>query len=272
MIQKRLLLQASLIIAGILACKSSNVESVWFPEPAAIDGADEEWETVHFQSLESEQISMGLGNDAGHLYLIIRVENPMLARALSRRGVELSFTDESEKRALLSLYYTGSGRPAFGRGDSFWESLTEDQKNRFLDRRKEIQQMIRASQKGKSVLLPPDGTEGPLAASSFSGEGFLYEFSIPLEPDSDRPFTLALQPGNIFRISIKAGEAGDESPEMIPGIGPPGGMEGVIPEEGGMERMGGRRGGFEPGRGFQALEKKYSFTVILAGGPQHESG
>lgn len=250
-------LTVSLLALGINSCKTPEFESQYPTQEILIDGNDEDWDTVPSQKIESLSASLSILNDQEYLYLLIRIENPMISRLLQTRGISLSLIGEKAKSPELSIRYTGinSYRSDPDPNDSFWKSMTEDQKARFTQHIAEIKNMLVIGESSESIRIPSDGSQGPAAYIIFLPGFFGYEFKIPLEQEHNRLHALKSRAGETVTIEIKLGESeSDESNVMRPS-GFPG------------SRMGSSHGG--DGFGMMSERKSFDkwnirFKVILA--------
>ena len=240
-----------------IGCNRLEFGSQWSEYPISVDGDDTDWETQTLHQLESMPVSLGLRNDEEFLYLLFLVDNPMMAQNLRAAGISLWFTRENEKLPNLKLHYAGSDTlwPDPDPHDSFWESLTADQKTRFRRRRREMENMIRVVYEDESLQIPSGGSKG-IAAATVSGQGLLgYEFMIPIQRDENRPYAIESKPGATIEIDIMLGDIEGEG--MSPGRSQRDMMRG-----GGMGGRGGRMGMMPGPRSL--FESEIKFIVVLA--------
>ncbi len=232
-----ILLSVLLLSVVINGCRNLEFESHWSEQSLSIDGRSTDWEAVPLHRLEALQASMGLSNDDEDVYLLVTMANPMMAQRVLSRGISLSFAEVNVKKPYLTLQYTGSDTAlaAASPTDSFWEILTPDQKKRFLKQQIKEKNRIRIVQNGKTILIPPDGTQGPAAAVILQGGSLGYEFKIPVQSKVNGSYAVKSQPGEHIEIGIE--------------LGPP------VGEERQMKDFVGRN---------PSMERKVRFTAILA--------
>lgn len=251
------LIIVSMFTLTIIGCNRLEFESQWSEDPISVDGKDMDWETETLHQLESMPVSLGLRNDEEFLYILLLVDNAMMAENLRAAGISLWFTRENEKHPNLGFHYTGSDTVWSDPDpdDSFWEYLTTDQKTRFRRRRSELKNMIRVVHGDKSLQISLEGSKG-VAAAPVLQQGFLgYEFMIPIQIGENRPYAIESQPGATIEIEIILG--GIEREEMPQGYSEGGEMGGG--------RMGGRGGGMGMMPGRRSLfDREIRFIVILA--------
>jgi hypothetical protein len=86
--------------------------------------------------------------------------------------------------------------------DSFWEYLSDFQKQRFHEQQKKLQGMITVRQNEQTIRVSADGNQG-LAAAAGSGQGYgEYEFKIPLNSSQNLPYSINTKPGESIRMMI----------------------------------------------------------------------
>lgn len=210
-----------MIIMVLNGCRNFEFESYWSEQSIAIDGRSTDWEAVPLHRLEALQASMGLSNDAEAIYLLINIANPMMAQRVLSRGISLSFAEVNVKKPYLTLQYTGSDTAlaAASPTDSFWEILTPDQKKRFLKQQIKEKNRIRIVQNGKTILIPPDCTQGPAAAVILQGGSLGYEFKIPVQSKVNGSYAVKSQPGEHIEIAIELGPPAGEEHQMMDFVG-----------------------------------------------------
>lgn len=263
MIKKYYIIFAVLVlIVMTIGCNRLEFESRWSENPISIDGNDTDWEPQSLHQMESMPVSLGLRNDEEFLYILLSVENPMMAENLRASGISLWFTRENEKHPNLGLHYTGSDTlwSDSDPDDSFWETLTTDQKKQFRVRQLELKNMIKVVQGKTSLRIHPDGTQGPAAATVSQQGIFGYEFKIPIQTNENRPYALGSRLGETVGIGILMGDLESEDKQKIAPQGyPAGGAPGV----GGMRGRGGSAMG-PMSRNALMGERQVWFRVILA--------
>ena len=181
MLKKCILVTAGVLLGIISGCKHLQYESRGTVGEISVDGDVNDWETQSIYQLKSVPASLGLCHDAENLFLLIHVENPIMARNLREQGISLSFAEEDGDQPYLYIHYNGVDTLMSDPSDSFWQCMTEDQKIRFQAHRREMRNRIRIFQNGKSLQIPSDGSEGPAAAMLFQQGAMDYEFKYRYE-------------------------------------------------------------------------------------------
>jgi hypothetical protein len=228
----------SLISLVLVGCRTPVFESQWPEGDIVIDGESTDWETVSSHGLGSLDATMGLCNNSEYLYLLLSIEEPLLTRGARAKGMALEFAGRDEKNLIFELHYSGGGaiQSVSEPRDSFWESLTPDQKKRYLSHQTEIMNMITIVERGRSVRIPPDGTQG-ISAARIDRPGLLgFELKIPLHEDAGKPYALGVDQGDRIHIGIRLGAEGSSEPSEatrssggIPAGLPMGGHRGLSP-------------------------------------------
>jgi len=253
----------SLLIVFIIGCNRLKFESQWSKNPISVDGNPSDWESKALNELEEMSVSLGLCNDSDYLYLLIRAENPMIAENLRRAGISLTFSNKDVKEQPFGLHYTGSDTlwPDFDPNDSFWETLTPEQRSRYRRRQWELKNRVRVVHGERSLEIAPDGTMG-IAADLLSERGILsYEFRIPIQIAENRPYAIDSRLGEMIGIGIKLGKIETEDMQMMD---PSGYSERGMMGGGRMRDRGGRGMGMKPGMR-SAFKSEMWFDVVLAG-------
>jgi hypothetical protein len=220
-----ILLLIPLILAG---CRNPVIQSQWVEEPITIDGKNTDWDSISLHKVDTWNASMGFCNDAGFLYILIHLEDPMLAMRVRTGGIVLVFRHQDENEPVLEFRFTGTDTigPGSKPGDSFWEILNSDQKRRFMTRKGMIENMITLIKDGQSERVPSDGSKG-LSATRIRRQGFYgYEFKIPILAEQTGIYTLGVSSGASFNFGIRLGANMPES-EMVEGRS----REGTLVEE-----------------------------------------
>ncbi len=245
----------SLLLMFLSGCEPLLLKSHWTNQPIVIDGNNADWQAVPMDRLESWDVSLGVCNDAGYLYLLLSFENPMLMMAGGTRGIALEFIDSRTHEVIFRFHYTGmdSLAPAFEPEDSFWQCLNPDQKKQFMAQRTILKDRIVVTKNRSTVKIPADGSQGLSAARVYHPMFCGYELRIPIRKNGDSPYALDTGLGETVNIKIRLDEqkAKDESVNMSP----MGGMSGTPP-------MGGSGRAF-PG-GATAMNEEVLVSIVLA--------
>jgi hypothetical protein len=250
---------ALLLVLAFAGCGDYELDSLWLGDSAiTVDGDISDWRGSLYY-LEKEKASVGIQNDAEHLYICLITQDPTLSRQAVSRGLIIWFDPTGGKDKVFGINYpsgAGSGmRPQPGQ-----RGQTPDP-----EQLGENLEAAAAASLEKLRFLDADGLElneiklenltGEFAIAAESRGGmFIYELKVPLQQPSDLPSVLGAQPGRILGIGLEipkmempsrgsrpAGGMGGR-----PGGGRTGGMTGGM---GGGARGGGGRGGGMRGGG-----------------------
>jgi hypothetical protein len=212
------------VLAGFslwIACRRPALESRWARQTIVIDGDIADWKEVELQRFEKWNASFGVCNTAEDLYFSMVFLDPRLAMMAGTRGLVLEFRDPDSKKPILDLAFTGID--TFGSSleprDSFWESLTQDQKQRFIERQISQANRIAITRNGQTVRIPSDGSSGA-AAARIDTKGFQgFEWRIPIGENGKNAFSLDRGPGKSVLVGVHLGDQkGRDTPGMtVPG-------------------------------------------------------
>lgn len=257
-----------LILMG--GCKSTEVQSHWSAEPVKVDGEMTEWPSGSSVYFEDSGVQLGLCNDSQNLYILFRFGNQAWARAIRRGGLTLWLDNSGKKKKDIGIRYNGGlslldsemQKPGMAGEGGFLDSLTPEQKERFMQRQKKDmadQLKVIYKKSGQEIFIPTNGSSGP-AVSFGSPQGtYTYEFSIPLEKSDVSHYGIGAQPGQAISLGLEWGGMSESDRKRMReemGGGPPGGMGGGPPGGGGMPPGGGPPGGGRGGPGMQPSEKQ----------------
>jgi hypothetical protein len=239
----------------LLSCEQLSLESHWTNQPIVIDGKDAEWQSIPLHRFESWDISLGVCNDGGYLYMLFYFENPMLMMAAGTRGIVLEFINSNSREEMFKLQYTGIDTlgSASEPEDSFWLCLNPDQRKQFMNQQAVMKNRITVTVNRNSVRIPPDGTQGVSAARVYHRTFCGYEWCIPIQKNENRPYALGVDLGDSVNVRIRLGE--QESDRASDKMVPTGAMAGGSP-------MGGPGGSFS--RGPAMKDGEVSIGIVLA--------
>jgi hypothetical protein len=262
-----LLAFAGLILMG--GCKNTEVQSQWSAEPVKVDGEMTEWPSGSTVYFEDPGVQLGLRNDSQNLYVLFRFGNQAWARAIRMGGLTLWLDNSGKKNKDVGIRYNGgpslldSGmqKPGMAGQGGFLDSLTPEQKERFMEwQKKDMADQLKVIYKksGQEVFIPTNGSSGP-AVSFGSPQGtYTYEFSIPLQKSDVSRYGIGAQPGQAISLGLEWGGMSESNRERMReerGGGMGGGGEGGGGRGGmGGGHHGGGRGGMGGGRGGPAMQ------------------
>jgi hypothetical protein len=292
---------AVVVAAGLVACaclaaaEVARLQSAWAATPPVIDGDLAEWEG-QLMSAGGAQVSVGVRNDAGSLYVAVAASDPGTRLLLGRAGFtvwwDVKGKTSKDTGVIVPAVFApvdpsqrrrgaGGGSPGeAGRGSAPGESPDG----------------TRQRQAGGGMPAPPLSAIGHLvvvgpkkddqrrlelayleklgvSAAAAMREGVLsYEFRFPRVKDEAHPHAIAAAPFTALSLGIESGKLEFQRPDGArPGGmgGVPGGGGGRAPGGmgGGMGGRGGGRGG-PGGEGFKRPDPvKAWLLVTLAPAP-----
>lgn len=270
-------LSALMLLTNVLfmGCENKTIQSNWTETSITIDGNSDDWAESRLEYNKENQAVFGFMNDQDNLYLLFRIND----RALDRRSpfamLTLWFDATNRKKKSLGISYSGfphgrnlesqTPRPEDIRG-GFWESLTEEQKEKLLKKRAEMQGMIRVidKSKGKEEIISPGGDKGPAVGYNYEkGIIHTYELRIPINKKEGDRFGINVELSNKIALGFELGKGAPDTRRRMMGEG----MQGEK-RRGGMGRgMGGghgREGRGEMGRQGVRINPEFWITVVLA--------
>lgn len=225
------------IIFMISQCKSPEIQSQWTNENYFLENNLIKSHDISKQYLEEINASIALRNNAEYLYFILSSSDVLINRKIRTMGLTVWIDNSDKKQKSYGVRYGGKNKSGndFQIRDSFWESLTSEQKKRLEQSHTKMQQMITVIDNGNESQIPPDNPEGPAVAGAFNEKEYNLIFRIPLAKFEANPNSSQLK-----RVMLGL-ELGDADRKKQDRMGPPmGGMPGGAMRGGGMGRPGGQ--------------------------------
>ncbi|MFC1557643.1 hypothetical protein ACFL5L_06635 [candidate division KSB1 bacterium] len=194
------------VFAGLLVfagCKAKEVQSYWIDHDIQIDGDASDWQNVPIQNYDEPLMSVGIGNDADNLYLLVGLYDQSFEQLFQMNGVTLWLDSKAGKDKSFGIRYIESERqrprtderPA-GRVPP-QRRLPEQQP---LNR---IQGLSIVDKEGASML--PAGERVPVGAVKSTIRGPIVEFRIPFNRDSGSPHAIDMPPEGFVGIGLEIG-------------------------------------------------------------------
>jgi len=261
-------------LTSLSGCRETKLENQWVTEKVTVDGKGDEWNGGSLTYAEAMNLALGTANDADHLYVMFRLNDPAMARRIQMMGVTVWLDGEGSKEKTYGLVYRGSvemqrelaskDRPGAAEEDPGAERMRPAME-RFGGDLPEFG-MIRLIERAEKRDMPADNPEGLAAGSALSQGYYTFEFRLPLPisvTDGDN-MNLCLELGGMSdeeKAKMKESMPGGGREDGPPAGGRPGGGMGGRPGggQGGM-RGGGRPGGMTPPG--QGLEKQELWFAI----------
>lgn len=261
-----LIVSALMVWAG---CNEQKMDSRWAEKGITVDGKADDWSDLPITYFEDQKASIGLANDSGNFYILVRHRDPALARSIRMTGLTLWLNRKGNKDKYFTLRYRGGPTMEQMRE----AGLTPDSAGMPIERQFENQRrldsgailMCNIKDQIYDKPIPTDGEQGPEAAFAFQDGFFQYEFKVPLTKTQVRHY--GLDAAGKSRVGLGAEWGG--RPEFERRGGPPGDMMGGFPGGGEFPGGGGMRppqGGRKPGgsRGETVKRQEIWLKVKLA--------
>lgn len=238
------------------------------------DGKIDDWKGIPVTFYQEMNAAIAFANDADHLYIQFRTNDPKWVRAIKMTGITIYVNNRGKKGKRFFVKYTGG--PTMeqlkgmvsrdGERSEERSSRMSDRMNQFQDRPNQLTCFVKDRIIEKPI--PLDGGEGPAAAFDTSFGFYTYEFRIPLAESTVRDYGINASLGQEISIGAKWGGMG----EMKRGGGMGGRSSGGRPGGGGGGggRMdgrgsgGGRGGGMGRGSFEMPTEQKVWLKTVLA--------
>jgi hypothetical protein len=231
----------ALLLVLAAGCGDYEMDSLWLGDSEiVIDGNSSDWRGSLYY-LDDEKASIGIKNDAEHLYLCLITQEPTRSRQAVSRGLILWFDPSGGKEKKFGINYplgAGAGmRPGPGQRGQVRDP-EKIRENREAAAAASLEELKFLDANGQELnLMKVEELTGMEIAAESTGGMFIYELKVPLRTPSDLPSVLGAQPGRILSIGLEIPKM--DMPSMR-GSRPGGGMGG---------RPGGRGTGGMPGGG-----------------------
>jgi hypothetical protein len=199
------------VLAGILflagCSQQRNVASIWSTRAVTIDGKGAEWIDVPLDYFEEGDVSWGIMNDAGNIYLIIGSSNKSSIRTLRQSGLTLWFSSTGEKnKREFGVRVRGGATESIppriveqteGRPSAEDRPAHHDSFALALD-------LTALDNKGHEVPISKSGEDGPAGAAGCEEAMCSYELRVPLrKSDATVAYALNVPPGRKIGIGVE---------------------------------------------------------------------
>lgn len=230
----------------------------------AIDGQSSDWEGIPVISYEKEHATLRISNDDKNLYLLFETGDPRTARMIRMSGITLYLDNSGKRRKDFFVRFKGGPSPAEMRGARGARDVDRTQPRAGwrdgsgpFETDFDTTTHFTCYEKNNIIEkeIPIDGGEGPAVAYSADGDGFIYEFRIPLAKSSIRYYGIGTSAGQKIGVGLIWGDRSAFRPDFsgrgFSGSGSPriGG-----PSAGGRGRSTRGPGGRGGGPGFEKQE------------------
>lgn len=218
----------------LLSSCSEKINSQW-KTGIEIDGQGQDWDGVPLQYNENLKIVYGIVNNEKSLNVIVRFNDPAIARQFAMRGVTLWFNDENKKDKQSGIHY---------KAENSWAPLSAGMRGRG--------QKTRGNETGQRMMPLPSGNftfarkdtltgmpvsemKGWQAAAGFADGLYTYEFQVPLERLADSTPYLNISGKQKIKVGLEIAAMTREERAAL--------KEQMAGRDDAMMAGGGRRGG-----------------------------
>jgi hypothetical protein len=278
--RKLTVLSLALVLLAVAAPGAVKVlQSLWAPEPPAIDGKADEWVPEALTTEKSVDVAYGFKNDDKNLYLFFKFNDAKkYMSSIEQSGFTLWVNTEGKEKKVYGLKFYR--KPVTG--DELIKLL--EQQGQTLDdaKKKEIKAKPQyvlfacdAMNKKGDFIPHPAGAHLSTYRPTRAGNTASYEFIIPYDMLSDPSTNVKIDPAKPFALGFEWGGA---TPEQLQAAAAAIGDQGARANAGATSMegsMSGEGGGFgAPGASLSGMRrqipKRYGFwaTVQLAQKPQ----
>ena len=173
-----------LIIWFTMAGCSQKVDSSWKNTAIEIDGLGKDWLDASMTYNKELKLMYGLANDDSALYLMLRFNDPQLARIFAVRGITLWFKDENNKKKKVGIQYKDltAKIPEPGKQAGYGRNRDSDSSPDFPQKSMIPNGNFTLAEDDLSTGISIKEVRGWEAAAGYQNGIFLYEFKVPLQP------------------------------------------------------------------------------------------
>lgn len=225
----------------LVGCTTLKINSHWKDRDISIDGENRDWLGAVYY-FEDNNISAGVLNDEGFIYICMIAEDPPLRAQIMFQGLTFWFDPDGGKEKAFGIRFPlgRQNRPGrempMGPGE---EELDQEKTQEFFE--KSLTELeILGPRKDEKRRIQVKDMKGIEIAVDASGGLLVYELKVPLLHSEQHPYAVGAKAGDLIGIGIEVpkmdlSEMRKKMEERMPGgMGMPGGRGGG---------MGGRPGG-----------------------------
>ena len=227
---------------------AGTTESAWKTGEITIDGNFDDWKNFPTEFNKDLNMVYSITNNDSFLYVMLRFQNPRLARRMNLCGSTLWLNSNNKKKKKLGIRYFNENTPdeeSPGRPPVDMQSMDMDPVNRIV-------------KMDGSFTLKNNAFSSPLldtefqSVSAFQTGFYCFEYQIPLKDVKSEETGLKIKSGDKFKIGLEieamSPEMRKKMKERMKNRRPPGGERSGGRRKGGG-RSGGGMGGGRPGGG-----------------------
>lgn len=192
--------------------QQKGVEAVWAPTPVSIDGHRDEWTEVSLVTEKNLAIDYAFRHDGQNLYILFIFNDPKFLSTINATGMTIYFSPANKKSKDFGLRFIPknlSGEEMIALMEKLKTELSEEQKAKLLANPKARYLFYEAMVVGKKgEIFPPHDQEGvapPIFRFGRSGNSVIYEFRVPMAPQSTYVAGIGFQPGQALRVGFEWG-------------------------------------------------------------------
>jgi hypothetical protein len=277
--RRSIILIAALAVLTVAAPAAVKViQSLWAPEPLAIDGKADEWAPDTLTLEKSVAVSYAFKNDDKNLYLFFHFNDAKkYMSSIEQSGFSLWVNPEGKERKVYGLKFyrkTVNGDELIKVLEQQGQVLDDAKKQEIKAKPQYVLFACDAMNKKGEFIPHPAGAHTSTYRSARAGNTASYEFVIPFELLADPTTNAKIDPNKPLTLGFEWGGA---TPEQLQAAAAALGDRGASASAGGGGDVGSFVGGGEGGGGFNApgaslssmrrqIPKKYDFwaTIHLA--------
>lgn len=241
-----LLIGLMLFLTTATGGKETQLMSIWRQAEIKVDGAESEWSGSLYY-LEEQKMGLGLKNDTGYLYIIIKATDQNTQLQIMRTGLTIWLDAKGKKEKTLGIHYPigmqDYGMPlAKDRQPSQDSSKLQKQFTEMLDKIE-----LLGPGKNDKKRINRVNNSGIEASINDTLGVMVCELKIPLKQSNEFAYAIVADTGATISLGLETGELKREKMKGNPPMGggmPPGGggSPGGIPPGGRGGMPGGREG------------------------------
>lgn len=202
----------SFVLTLNLSGQQKGIEAVWAPMPVSIDGHKDEWAEASLGSEKNLAIDYAFCHDGQNLYILIVFNDPKFLSTINETGMTIYFSPANKKSKDFGLRFIPknlTGEEMIALMEKLKTELSEEQKAKLRENPKARYIFYEAMVVGKKgEIFPPHGQEGvapPIFRFGRSGKSVIYEFRVPMAPQSSYVAGIGFQPGQNLRVGFEWG-------------------------------------------------------------------
>jgi hypothetical protein len=187
------------------------VQSKWTTQPLTVDGLDDEWKGDEKAFENKVQVDFAVRNDAQNMYVLFIFKDPKFLSTINATGITLYYNAEGKKKKDHAFHFikkkvTGEELLAYLKKRG--EVLSEQQMQSIVPTNTyNVYMTERTGKKDKEISItePIPADLNPGFKIKKKGDGFIYEFRVPLIKSEISPRGMGIEPGQSLKIGFEWG-------------------------------------------------------------------